>query len=79
MSTRIILVWAKCPSVTTGGKDYFYVAHLDTGRMARIVWDRRVRAYKLTIDSTNGNPPFLLGFYTSHRRAMKIAQEWIAR
>lgn len=85
-----ILVWVKCPAVTTGGKAYFYVAHIDnppSGRMARVVWDRRVRAYLATVDGISGTntygtaaaQPSLLGYFSSYRRAQKECEKWVRR
>lgn len=77
---RTILVWERHAAVTTGGKAHFFVAHVDypaSGRMARIVWDRSVRAYRATVDGRTNTPAALLGFFTSYRRAMKVCQDWV--
>jgi len=35
------LSWQKCPSVTPGGKDYFYFISLGLGNSYSVVWDRQ--------------------------------------
>jgi hypothetical protein len=53
--------WRKVPSVTTGGKDYFYVRNHGQDS---IVWRRDVRAYGLTL---NGK---LVNYYSTVPEAM---------
>lgn len=48
---KITLEWRKNPSVTTGGKDYFYTSGGENGStILHIVWDRREQRYACQID-----------------------------
>jgi len=44
------LTWKKFPSVTTGGKAYFYHAYLDGARSGSVVWNRRYQAYAIEVE-----------------------------
>lgn len=42
--------WHKNPSVTTGGKPFFYRAYSADGKwIASVVWNRSVRAYAVEV------------------------------
>lgn len=60
--------WEKCPSVTAGGKPFFYIRQLDTphsGRCARVVWCRDVLAYKASVDRSVSDRGDLVGYYSA--------------
>ncbi len=39
--------WKKMPSVTTGGKPYFWLYYLGNKRIASVVWNRKEQSYAL--------------------------------
>ena len=45
-----ILTWKKIPSVTTGGKPFFYRAYCGQKWAASVVWNRAVRAYLVDVN-----------------------------
>ena len=68
--------WKKCASVTPGGKPYFYIRKVpeygpENWGYHRIVWDRQVLAYALTMDQKHGDRPTLIGYYSTPKEAMK--------
>lgn len=65
------LAWERHPSVTTGGKAYFYLARISDGRWARVVWNRRVLAYAARLDDARYSGGRLLGFFLSASRAQR--------
>lgn len=67
--------WRKCPSVTAGGKPYFYIAASAPGVFWRIVWDRFVRAYALTHDAHDST----FGYYSTPRQAQRAVAERFER
>ena len=56
--------WRKCPAVTTGGKQFFYVAFTDKGKLT-IVWSRLEQKWLYMIDD------IVYGLFTTSRQAMK--------
>ena len=48
-----MIKWYKMPSVTTGGKQYFYTAVI-RGKRFWVVWDRIVRKWTVTTESKGG-------------------------
>ena len=68
--------WIRYPSVTSGGKPWFWVANCgDANQFARVVWDREVRAYRATVDGRNSAS--LLGFYGTVGLAKRACQDWV--
>lgn len=68
--------WKACPSVTPGGKPFFYVAKVDeydpeNWGFHRVVWDRRVQAYAATTDQKYGDRPKLHGYFSTVREAQE--------
>ena len=45
--------WAKTPSVTYGGKQYFYTARIN-GKRFWVVWDRVVRKWAVDMEVLGG-------------------------
>lgn len=46
------LEWRKIPSVTEGGKPYFYRGYFGSQWAASVVWNRGVRAYAVEVRGT---------------------------
>lgn len=64
----MLINWVKCPSVTYGGKDYFYTAETPKGRHW-VSWNRQTLVYDITCDKLN-YPLVNTGFKTP-QKAMK--------
>jgi len=62
------LNWSKCPSVTPGGKPYFYVAFTNGTKLA-VVWDRLHEQWSLTINDTASK------LFNTRAAAVKCAEE----
>ena len=65
--------WIKCPSVTPGGKPFFY-RHKE--RKLWVVWDREHLAWK--ISKRNDGPAQFVGpinYYNTAPAAMKAAEQ----
>ena len=67
--------WAKMPSVTYGGKPYFYTTVIN-GTRYWVVWSRVARKWMVTQEVRGGQAP--LGYVKSpeagKRMAVKLAQ-----
>jgi len=64
--------WIKAPSVTTGGKLYFYTAVIN-GNRYWVVWSRLARKWMVTIESRRGQAP--LGCVKSPEAGKRLAVE----
>ncbi len=49
------LLWKKCPSVTTGGKQYFYTALSEHKQRVWVVWDRIQQCWIIQDECPNLN------------------------
>jgi hypothetical protein len=67
MSHDTTAAWVKAPSVMTGGKRYFHVrlSHGEPIWRRRVVWDRRVLAYRAEYDRARVLESVLVGFYST--------------
>ena len=69
--------WKQVPSVTLGGKSFFYVRKVaeygpENWGFDRIVWNRDVRAYAATRDQKYGDRPKLLGYFSTVAEAQEV-------
>jgi len=62
--------WVKAPSVTTGGKQYFYTALINSTRYW-VVWSKVARKWMVTKEARGGQAT--LGYVKSPAEGKKVA------
>jgi hypothetical protein len=63
-------IWEKMPSVTTGGKPYFWVHRAENGCFWTVVWNRI--AERWVLETSTGS---ILGYFDTDKEAKKAAEE----
>ena len=56
--------WKKEPSVTPGGKMYFYTRQFESGRRYWVVWDRVEKSYVVQLEDSKPTYPILPSIFT---------------
>lgn len=80
MTTKLKFNWQKCPSVTTGGKAYFYVLFLPcninegTRNKWSVVWDRTGRTWLIKCENMTTGHSTTWGVGKAHLKAMQNAE-----
>ncbi len=64
--------WNRCPSVTTGGKPFFWCRRVATG-MQHVCWHRGYRAWYLFLNHSD-NPT--AGPFSSPKGAREAGERW---
>jgi len=64
--------WRKCPSVTPGGKPYFYVSFNGQHEKTTVVWSRLEQKWLLIGDMASGVEQY--GLFNSPKAAMAAAK-----